>query len=144
MKSTRKFPFHRQLDQMDCGPTCLKMIAEYYGKHYTLKTLRDTAYITKEGVNFLGISESADKIGFNTLSAKLTFEELDDEGIMPCILHWNQKHFVVLPPQDYDRNNKKQKILIADPGYGLIKVSKETLLKCWINNDEGKGAVLFL
>jgi ATP-binding cassette subfamily B protein len=129
---------------MDCGPTCLKMVAEYYGKHYSLKTLRDTSYITKEGVNLLGISESADKIGFNTIAAKLTFEELDDEGIQPCILHWNQKHFVVLPPQDYDRNNKKQKLLIADPAYGLIKVSKETFLKCWMNNDEGKGAVLFL
>lgn len=138
------FPVYRQLDTMDCGPSCLLMIAKHYGKNYSLQSLRKYSYITKEGVSLKGISEAAEQIGFRTLGAKLTFEQLDEEAILPCILHWNQNHFVVLPPQNYNRNKKKDKILIADPAHGLIKVSKETFLKSWINPGDKYGIVLLL
>lgn len=137
------FTVYRQLDAMDCGPTCLRMVAKHYGKNYSLEFLREQSYITREGVSLLGISEAAEKIGFRTLAAKISFAQLDEEATLPCILHWNQKHFVVLPPQNYDRNKKNNKILIADPGHGLVKVDRETFLRSWLG--EGKeGIVLML
>ncbi|MVT44375.1 ATP-binding cassette domain-containing protein [Chitinophaga oryziterrae] len=141
---SKPFPIYRQLDQMDCGPTCLRMIAKYYGKHYSLQTLRESSYITREGVNLKGISEAAGKIGFRTLGVRLTFEQLDEEATLPCILHWKQNHFVVLVPQNYDRNKKNGKILIADPAHGMVKVSKETFLKLWISTEDKCGIALFM
>lgn len=137
------FTVYRQLDAMDCGPTCLRMVAKHYGKNYSLEYLREQSHITREGVSLLGISEAAEKIGFRTLAAKITFAQLDEEATLPCILHWNQKHFVVLPPQNYDRKKKKDKILVADPGHGMVKVDRETFLRSWMG--EGKeGIVLML
>ena len=60
----KKFPHYRQLDAMDCGPSCLRMVAKYYGKSYTLQTLREKSFITREGVSMLGISDAAEAIGF--------------------------------------------------------------------------------
>lgn len=144
MRGFNKFTLYRQLEQMDCGPTCLRMVAKYYGKYYSLQTLRNMSYITKTGVNLNNISDAAMKIGFRTLSAKLNFHQLDEEATLPCILHWNQNHFVVLPPQNYNKNSKRQKILIADPSVGLIKVSKETFMNSWIPKGESHGIVLLL
>jgi ATP-binding cassette, subfamily B, bacterial len=90
------FPHYTQLDQMDCGPTCLRMIAKHYGKSYTLQHLRDKAQIGKEGVSLLGISEAAESIGFRTMGAKMSFSRLIGEAPLPCILHWDQNHFVVV------------------------------------------------
>jgi ATP-binding cassette, subfamily B, bacterial len=143
MKLFTKFPVYRQMDSMDCGPTCLRMIAKHYGKSFSLQTLREYAHITKEGVSLRGISEAAVKIGFRTLEAKLTFEQLDEEAVLPCILHWNQNHFVVLLPQNYNRN-QNDKILIADPGAGLIKISKEIFLNSWMGEKKDFGIALLL
>lgn len=137
------FPFYKQLDAMDCGPTCLRMVAKHYGKSYSLDFLRQNAHITREGVSLLGISEAAEKIGFRTLAAKITFEQLDEEATLPCILHWNQKHFVVLPPQNYNRNKKNDKILVADPAHGLIKMDKATFLRSWMGTSS-EGIVLMI
>jgi ATP-binding cassette subfamily B protein len=139
----KQFPFYKQHDAMDCGPTCLRMVAKHYGKSYSLQFLREQSFITREGVSLLGISEAAENIGFKTFSAKITFEQLDEEANLPCILHWNQKHFVVLPPQDYDRSKKRDKILIADPAHGLVKIHKETFLRSWKGNGN-EGIVLML
>ena len=84
-----------QLDAMDCGPASLKMIAGYYGKEYSIQTLRDYCYITREGVSMQGISDAAERIGFRTLGVRLTFDQLANDAPLPCILHWNQQHFVV-------------------------------------------------
>ncbi|WP_343693119.1 peptidase domain-containing ABC transporter [Chitinophaga sp.] len=139
----RKFPIYRQLDKMDCGPTCLKMIAAWYGKHYSLQTLRDQSYMTREGVNLKNISDLATKMGFRTVGAKLSFEQLDSEATLPCILYWNQNHFVVLPPQDYN-SRRNGKILVADPAYGLVKVDKATFLKAWIRTADNCGIALLM
>ena len=93
MKKT--FPHYTQLDMMDCGPSCLRMISKYYGKSYSLQTLRDKCYISREGVSMLGISEAAESLGFKTMGVKISFEQLVEEVQLPCILHWNQNHFVV-------------------------------------------------
>jgi len=140
----KTFPIYRQLDQMDCGPTCLRMIAKYYGKHYPLKTLREFSYLTRNGVSFKGISEAAEKIGFKTLGAKLTFEQLDEDVTLPCILYWNRNHFVVLPPQDYDKNDTHKKIAIVDPSIGLVKIDKQQFLKCWSAQNGNYGFALLL
>ncbi|MCF2491513.1 peptidase domain-containing ABC transporter [Dyadobacter sp. CY347] len=90
------FPYYNQLDQMDCGPTCLRMIAKHYGKHYTAQTLREKANISREGVSMLGIAEAAEVIGFRSIGVKVTLEKLFVEAPLPCVLHWGQNHFVVL------------------------------------------------
>jgi len=136
------FPYYRQPDAMDCGPTCLRMVAKYYGRNISLEYLREHSYITREGVNLLGISEAAENIGFKTFSARLSFTALDEEATLPCILYWNQNHFVVLPPQNYNRR-KDDKILIADPGHGLIKVDRTTFLQCWADH-RNEGIALML
>lgn len=138
----KKFTYYRQLDAMDCGPTCLRMVAKYHGKNFTLDYLRSQSYITRNGVSLLGISEAAEEIGFRTLAVKISFEQLDKEASLPCILHWNQNHFVVLPPQKYD-DKKGGKILIADPGHGLVKMTKEAFLKSWLGSAT-EGVALLL
>lgn len=100
-----RFPFLQQLDAMDCGPTCLRMIAKYYGKSYTVQELREKSFITREGVSMLGISDAAESIGFKTLGAKITFEKLANEVPLPCIVHWKQNHFVVV----YKVESQKEK-----------------------------------
>ena len=90
-----KLKFFPQHDQMDCGPACLAMISSYYGKDFGLQYLRNKSFITREGVSLLGISEASKKIGFSDISAKLNADDFDN-GLLPCILHWNQNHFVVL------------------------------------------------
>lgn len=135
---------------MDCGPTCLKMVSAYYGRDYSLDFLRINSFITRQGVSLLGISEAAEKIGFKTLSAKLTYEQLVEEAPLPCILHWNQEHFVVLydvrEPNFIDtlRGKKSEKLLIADPAHGLIWVDKQTFQKCWISTADNKGVGLLI
>lgn len=90
------FPHYTQLDQMDCGPTCLRMVAKHYGRLFTAQSLREKAQIGKEGVSLLGISEAAEAIGFRTMGVKIPFEKLATEASLPCIIHWDQNHFVVV------------------------------------------------
>jgi ATP-binding cassette, subfamily B, bacterial len=91
-----KFSHYCQLDMMDCGPTCLRMVAKHYGRAYTAQSLREKAQIGKDGVSLLGISEAAEAIGFRTMGAKVSFEKLVAEAPLPCIVHWRQNHFVVV------------------------------------------------
>ncbi|MBN8577379.1 MAG: peptidase domain-containing ABC transporter [Cytophagales bacterium] len=129
-----KFPFYKQLDTMDCGPTCLRMISKYYGKIFTLNELRNKAYITREGVSMLGISDAAEAIGFHTLGVKLTFDQLLTEAQLPCIVHWNQSHFVVVYAV------KRNKICIADPASSLLTYNRPDFEKCWLTITETNGS----
>ena len=90
------FPFFKQLDQMDCGPTCLRMIAKHYGRSYSADHLRQKANITREGVSIGGIAEAAESIGFHTLAVSVDFKTIVEEVPLPCIAHWRQRHFVVI------------------------------------------------
>lgn len=126
---------------MDCGPTCLQMVAKYYGRYYSLHELRKRAFITREGVSMLGISDAAEAIGFRTLSAKLPFEVLSKESPLPCIVHWNQNHFVVV------YKARKNKVYVADPAVGLLTYSKDEFIKCWISTSsdgQAEGMAMFL
>ena len=126
---------------MDCGATCLRMIAKYYGKSYTSQTLRKRSYITREGVSLLGISDAAESIGFRTMGVKLSFEKLEKENVTPFIAHWRQVHFVVV------YKITKNKVYVADPAEGKITYTKEEFLKNWIStkeNGEDQGIALVL
>lgn len=134
--------FIAQHDQMDCGPSCLAMISSHYGKDFNLQYLRDNCFITREGVSLLGICEAAEKIGFKHISAKLKIEDLENE-LLPCILHWNQNHFVVLYKITKNIFTGKLRYKIADPAHGFITLSEEKLKKSWLSDGE-KGVALFL
>lgn len=129
---------------MDCGPTCLKMIAAYYGKDCSLDFLRAHAHITRNGVSLSGISEAAEQVGFRPLSVKITYEQLIKEAPLPCILHWNREHFVVLYQVRAKRFGKPAELLVADPDHDLVRLDKETFLRSWISTAEGKGVALLL
>ncbi len=92
----KKFPHYKQLDSMDCGPTCLRMVAKYYGSEYSTAQLRELCEIGKDGVNLLGIAQAAERIGFRTLGVKVTIQKLIEDAPLPCIVHWGQNHFVVV------------------------------------------------
>lgn len=140
-----KYKYYRQLDYMDCGPTCLKMISAFYGKMYSLDFFRSNMYITRNGVNLNGISRAAEKIGMKTLPIKLNYKKLVEEVPLPCILHWNQEHFVVLYETRKKNIFSKEIVhLIADPGHGMVKVDKETLMKCWAGTADERGVALLL
>lgn len=140
-----KFPFYKQLDGMDCGPSCLRMIARYHGKKFSVQQLREQSFIQRTGVNMQGISEAATSIGMRATGIRTTIDKLKQQSRLPCILHWNQIHFVVL----YNIVQKKGKtyFYIADPAYGLLKYEEEELKKCWISTSQGgieKGIAMLL
>ena len=125
-----KFPSFIQHDANDCGPTCLQMIAQFYGRHFILETLREKCFISHSGVSLLGISEAAESIGFRTEGLKITFDQLKNDLVLPCIVHWNQQHFVVV--YKIHRNT----VFVADPAFGLISYTLKEFLKCWISTIE--------
>ena len=125
-----KFPHYRQLDAMDCGATCLRMIAKYYGRLYTAQTLRQLSSITREGVSLLGISDAAESIGMRTMGVKTTLENLEKEKVTPFIAHWNQNHFVVVYKID------KNKVYVADPGASKITYTKQEFIKHWASTEK--------
>ncbi|TPG29548.1 peptidase domain-containing ABC transporter [Flavobacterium pectinovorum] len=124
----KKFTNYIQADYKDCGPTCLKIIARHYGKTINIQELRDISETTREGSNLLFLSDAAEKIGFRTLGAKLSPDRLD-EAPLPCVLHWNQNHYVVL------YKIKKGTYYISDPAFGLIQYNKQDFIKFWIGNN---------
>lgn len=139
------FPHYLQHDAMDCGPTCLRMIAKYYGKTYSVQTLREHSFITREGVSMLGISDAAEFIGFRTSGVRISLQQLVEDMPLPCILHWNQNHFVVC----YGIKKKKDgyRFSIADPARQLVTYHEEEFKKCWLATKvegEEKGTALAL
>ncbi len=138
---TLKFPFIHQPDAMDCGPTCLQMISKYYGRRVSLQKLRKLSETTREGSSLQNIANSAESIGFRTIGVKISFKKLVEEALLPCVIHWNQNHFVVL------YKIKKDKVFIADPGSGLRSMSVKEFIQNWIGqeaNEETKEGVCLL
>lgn len=138
-----KFPHYMQPDAMDCGPTCLRIVAKHFGRHYNLETLRNLTWKTREGVSLLTISDAAEKIGFRTQGVRVTIDNLH-EIPLPAIIHWNQNHFVVL----YKIKNKGKSsavYCISDPAHGLVEYNQQEFLKCWASTaQEGTPAGIAL
>jgi ATP-binding cassette subfamily B protein len=142
-----KFPFYKQLDEVDCGPTCLQMICKFYGKYFLIENLRSLCYMSKEGISLLNIKKASEKLGFNTVAGKFTFSDLLKINSFPCIIMWKQSHYVVIykVKQKDLKRNKQAKVYVADPAYGLMSYTETELKKNWIvdsSNEKGKGIAL--
>ena len=136
-----RMPIIKQHDSMECGITCLQMVCKYFGREYTLHSLSDICFATTEGVSLLGISEAANELGLHSECARSTVEFFQ-ESPLPCILHWNQNHFVVLYKVKDGR-----KFYIADPGKGLVTYNLEEFKSHWIStrsDGEERGVAMFL
>ncbi len=139
-----QFPFFAQHDAMDCGPACLRMVAAFHGRFFSLEGLRERAHLSREGVSLLGISEAADTIGLRSTGVLVSFDELTTAPL-PCIVHWNQEHFVVV----YNMTARKGKsyVDVADPAGGKQRYTKDEFCRCWISSghdDKPVGIALLL
>nr|WP_321236349.1 peptidase domain-containing ABC transporter [uncultured Psychroserpens sp.] len=123
-----KFPTYRQTEAKDCGPTCIKIIAKHFGKTINTHELRQLSETTREGSSLMGISDASESIGFRSLGIKLAFNKLK-EAPLPCIIHWNKNHYVVL------YKIKNDTIYISDPAHGLVTYTKQEFIKHWIGEN---------
>ncbi len=124
----KKFPVYLQTEAKDCGPTCIKIISKFYGKTINTQQLRTLSETTREGSSLLGLSDAVESMGFKSLGVKLSYEKLL-EAPLPCIIHWNKNHYVVL------YKIKNDIFYISDPAHGLANFTKEEFLKHWIGNN---------
>jgi len=143
----KKFPHYKQSESKDCGPTCIKIIAKYYGKTINTQQLRTLSETTREGSSLLGLSEAIEFMGFRSLGVKLTLSKLI-EAPLPCIIHWNKNHYVVLYKIKQKRNISLRKsksdlndikLYISDPAHGLITYTKDEFIKHWIGNNANEN-----
>lgn len=135
-----RFPFYKQYDTTDCGPTCLKSIAEYYGRKYTIQYLRECCSIGMDGVSLLDVSETAENIGFRTKMVKITLEQLRNSVVCPCILFWRQNHFVVL--YDVTKKRGRYRYHVSDPAKGKLVYSDSEMIRSWCMGEAGGVALL--
>lgn len=141
------FSFLKQLDEMDCGPTCVQIISKHYGRQYSLSYLRRICYATHEGVSILSLSSASERIGFHSIGVKLEWTQLRDEAKLPCIVHWNQNHFIVV--YKIMKHYGKWYVHVSDPAAGLLQYTEELFLKSWLevrgaNGEPDKGIALLL
>lgn len=131
------FKAYKQFDKMDCGPTCLKMIAKHYGKNITLDRLRELSYLTREGVSLMGISHAAESIGLKSLGTQVDFNTLVKKVPLPCIIPWQNNHFVVL------YKSTKKNAFIADPAKDKITITFDELKENWLGGNPHSTVLLF-
>lgn len=137
-KTMKYLKLIKQTDMMSCGPTCLAMVSKYYGRSFRQDFIETLCAIGKQGVSLFNLSQAAEKIGFRTLGVKLTTEQLLEQGDKPCILHWDNQHFVVA------YKSKKNKFTIADPQHGKTTIDQNHLKKHWVKNTDQQGFALLL
>lgn len=137
----KRFPLYIQRSNLDCGTTCLRMIAAFYGKKLSMECINRLCSYTMNGTTMLGLKKTAEQLNFEVLGIKTNIDRLVNEVPLPCILYWRQEHFVVL----YKIRRKGQRILfyVADPIGSRFKYSQEEIEKCWIL-ESNEGAALCL
>ncbi|WP_300438256.1 peptidase domain-containing ABC transporter [Christiangramia sp.] len=138
MFSAINFPAYRQLDQMDCGPTCLKIITEFYGRHFNIDFLREISSQQKGGVSFQGLSQAMERIGLDSVGIKANLKELIEDIPLPAIAHWEQNHFLVIYKTD------KRNVFVSDPAIGKIKYSHNEFQVRWSGKNENEGVLLLV
>ena len=139
------FPHHQQVNTKDCGATCLQIISEYYGRKISLKKLREYSHISREGASLMGLSDAAEKVGFRTVGLCPTVEMLKSDIQLPCILFWDQNHYVVC----YKIKKKfcHTYYYISDPASMKMQYEEATFKKFWLStrrNNEDRGILLAL
>lgn len=154
---SKKFPFYKQPDAKDCGPTCLKILSKYFGKTVSVAELRELSETTREGSTMLNLSDTAEAMGYRTLGVKLSADKLKD-ATLPCILHWNNEHYVVLYKikkkkkfSPFGRDVAKRQrgtYYTSDPAHGLISYKEQEFLDGWIGKnatkDDSEGIALLI
>ena len=121
----KRFPFLYEPQTSNVGACCLKMIAKHYGKSISFSTLSESMLSGEYRDSLFEISESAESVGFDTLAVKMPFENLRDKAPLPCIVHWQKNHFVVV--YKIDRN----RVFFADPHIGKRRCSSDEFIKTW-------------
>ncbi len=139
-----KIKYLIQHDSTDCGPTCLRIVTNYYSKDFSLEYLREQSFISRDGVSLLNIKILAEKLGFKAISVKVNLLALREKQSLPCILHWNQSHFVVLHKIKKQLFNNKLKFYLADPAHGRAVLNEEQFAKAWLSTQDEKGVALLL
>lgn len=132
--------FQQQHDIKDCGAACLTMIAQYHGQKYSFNEIKKLVPLKKTGVSLKGIQVGANYIGLDSMPIECAVNELSNR-MCPCILHWNQKHFVVLY-KVIDKHTKHTYV-IADPNHGIIRLNDIKFVSHWCSNNN-KGIALLL
>ncbi|MCA6494489.1 MAG: peptidase domain-containing ABC transporter [Chitinophagaceae bacterium] len=136
----KNIKFIKQSSLSDCGPTCLAMITKFYGSDIPLNNIRTASKLGMEGVSLLGLATASEQLDLKTLSVEIPFEKLIKEAPLPCIIHWNQNHFVVVTP-----NSTIKKVEVADPAHGIIKYTREEFCNHWLQTtDDVPGIALLL
>lgn len=141
-QKTSPLPFYKQASPQECGPACLKMIFAYYGEEHSISELNGiTKMDTLFGTNLNDLSKAAESFGYHTLGAAMSYEVFKEHLIAPCIVHWEDNHFIVV------YKIKGRKIFVADPAVGLLEYDKPTFCNGWLKNNEKykkQGAVLLI
>jgi len=128
MFGLKRFPVCYQLDTLDCGPSCLQMIAKYHGRALPKHLVARLCEQDRQGASLASLARGAEKLGLRTLAVKVSFDELRDKAPLPCVAYWPQGHFVVVYKVRRDR------VYIADPAAGLMTYSKEEFETCWLTD----------
>lgn len=143
----RRFRLIRQLDMMGCGPSCLAMVMEYYGKQVDIQEITSITHMSKNGISLRSISTAAESLGFKTMGGCISVNTLIEKAMLPCIVYWEQNHFVVVYKIKKNKKSNNIIIYVADPSKGFVKYAKDEFCEHWIctqSNQEAKGVVLLL
>ena len=135
----KRILLYRQLDSNDCGPTCLQMIAAYYGKRYSLDTIRQFCEMTRIGISMRDVVNCARQLGFEVASVRLNLSELRRMPL-PGIIYLKRGHFVVV--ERITKNRNGYTYTLADPAYGRVKMKEEDLVENWMMGKYGIAAVM--
>ena len=143
----KRFPFYKQLDSTDCGPACLKIISEYYGKKLASSFLINKIFVSQQGISMLALKQAAESIGFETRARQVNWDFLIKHFESPCIIHWNKNHFVIIYKIEKQISKGKlyYTVYVCDPAFGKTKYSEKEFLEYWgISESNLKGFVLEL
>ena len=138
------FPLYIQHDAMQCGIACLQMVCEYHGRKVSASEVEELCPSTAEGVSMLGMGRAAEALGLHTVSGRLSVDMLA-KAPLPCILHWRQRHFVVL--HRIKGRGRRLRYCVADPAKGLVEYTREELEEGWLSSrsdGEDKGIAMLL
>lgn len=138
MYRTVDFPVFRQLDQMDCGAACIKMLTEFFGKEYDLEYLRQISFLQRDGTSLGGLSGALSKLGIESVGIKADFQELISEIPLPAIAHWEGNHFIII----YKISRKS--IYVSDPAYGRVKYRYSEFIDKWAKAGNNLGVLLLV
>lgn len=138
MLKRKRFPISYQLDTMDCGPSCLEMLARYHGRKVSKQLVRSLCQQDRQGTSLAGLARASEALGFRTLSVKVSFDDLKQKAPLPCIAFWPHGHFVVI------RRIRGNSVDLADPGAGLTTYTRAEFETCWLDPDQQNWGVILL